>query len=275
VCAPCSVWPPFAFRARPAHRGTRVNAWELTNVTARLLLPPVLFILLALIGLALARSRLRTGATLALVSLLALCLLSLPAVSAALLRSLEVPYSDPGRDENAAAIVVLGGGSYHQAPEYGSDTVSHATLARVRYAAHLQRRTGKPILVSAGNPAGAATTEGAQMKSALKEFGATVKWLEGRSNNTFENARMSQQILAKAGIHRVYLVTHAWHMPRARMAFERSGLHVVPAPTMYKTRVRVMLLDFIPSAHAMEESYIFFHEVLGMLWYRLKFDLAR
>jgi uncharacterized SAM-binding protein YcdF (DUF218 family) len=252
-----------------------VSAWELTNVTARLVLPPGLFILVALVGLAFARTRVRAGATIALVSLLALLALCLPVVSTFLIQSLEQPYSDPAGDKSGGAIVVLGGGSYHRAPEYEGDTVGRMTLERLRYGALLQRRTGKPILVSGGNPASAQTSEAEQMKNALKEFGASVKWSEDRSFNTYENALFTRDILLKAGIRSVYLVTHAWHMPRARMAFERAGLHVIPASTAYHTRRGVRLLDFIPSAHALDDSYYFFHEVLGMVWYRLKFDLAR
>jgi uncharacterized SAM-binding protein YcdF (DUF218 family) len=252
-----------------------VSAWELTNITARLVLPPGLFILLGLIGLALVRARVRIGAVIALFSLLALYVLSVPVVARSLMRSLEAPYSDPARDRSAGAIVVLGGGSYLQAPEYDIDTVGGATLERLRYGAYLQRRTGKPILVTGGNPTRAATSEGEQMKNALREFGATAKWVESASDNTFENARYSQQMLKKAGVQSVYLVTHAWHMPRARMAFERAGLHVVPAPTGYHTVSPMMLLDFVPNAHSLGDSYLFFHEVLGAVWYRLKFDLGR
>jgi uncharacterized SAM-binding protein YcdF (DUF218 family) len=252
-----------------------VTAWELTNITAQLVLPPALFILLGLIGLALVKSKMRFGAGLTFLSLLSLYLLSVPVVSKALVRTLEVPYVDPAKDLTPGVIVVLGGGSYHGAPEYGGDTVSAPALERLRYAAHLQRRTGKPILVTGGNPEGAATSEGEQMGNALREFGATVKWVESASNNTFENARLSQQQLRKAGVQSVYLVTHAWHMPRARLAFERVGLHVVPAPIAYKTRVKLKVLDFIPSAYSFVESYTFFHEVLGMLWYRLRFDVGR
>lgn len=252
-----------------------MSPWELTNATAQLVLPPTVFILLALIGLAMVRSRIRFGAGLAVCSVLALYVLSVPLVSRSLVQSLETPYVDPLEDGSPGAIVVLGGGSYHRAPEYGTDTVSAPSLERVRYAAYLQKRTGKPILVTGGNPAGGNTSEGEQMKSALREFGATTKWVESKSNNTFQNARMSQQTLRKAGVQSVYLVTHAWHMPRAKMAFERAGLRVVPAPMAYKTRPRLMLLDFLPHASGLKDSYIFFHEVLGTVWYRVRYDLGR
>lgn len=252
-----------------------MSAWELTNITARLLLPPGLFIVLGLVGLAFMRSRMRFGTALAAFSLVGLYLVSIPIVSGYLLASLQTPYSDPARTAGPEAIVILGGGSYFNAPEYDGDTVGIATLARVRYGAYLQRKTGKPILVSGGNPVGGRTSEGEQMKSALKEFGANVKWVESSSNNTFDNARMTRQVLNKAGIQSAYLVTDAWHMPRARMAFERAGLHVVPAPMAYEGPPPLRPIAFVPSSDAIFDSYKFFHEILGMLWYRLRFDLGR
>jgi uncharacterized SAM-binding protein YcdF (DUF218 family) len=102
-----------------------------------------------------------------------------------------------------------------------------------------------------------------------------VEWIESASNNTFENARLSARILKSAGIHSIYLVTHAWHMPRAQMTFERAGLQVVPAATAYKPRLRPRPIDFMPTAQAMVDSAHFFHEILGMVWYRLKFGVQQ
>ena len=251
-----------------------MSAWELTNITARLVLPPGLLIVLALIGLALMRSRSRFGAGLVAASVLTLYIFSMPIVGRSLVQSLETPYSDPTRNTTAGAIVILGGGSGY-APEYGSDTPSAATLERVRYGAHLQRRTGKPILVTGGDPAGHGTPETETMKVALLELQANVKWLESASNNTLENATLSRQVLQKANINSVYLVTHAWHMPRAQRAFERAGLQVIPAPMGYRGSPRLRALDFVASAGSMHDTFIFFHEVLGSVWYRLRFDLAR
>lgn len=251
-----------------------MSAWELTNITARLVLPPGILILLGLLGLALLRSRLRFGAGLALFAFLSLYLLSTPIVARLLIQSIEPPYADPARERNAGAIVVLTGGLNPRTPEYGGDTASRYSLERARYAAHLHRRTGKPVLVTGGNPIGADTSEAEQMKVALREFGVTTKWIEDASNNTFESARLTYRMLKNAGVQSVYLVTHAWHMPRARMAFERAGFHVIAAPMGYKTNTRIMLLDFFPAAAAFTDSADFFHELLGIVWYRLKFALA-
>src|SRR5689334_21018893 len=112
-----------------------MSTWELVNVAARVALPPGFLILLGLVGLGLMCSWPRIGRSIALFSLLSLYALSLPLVGGSLVRSLEVPYADPALDSSAGAIVVLGGGTYARAPEYGGDTVSRPSLERIRYAA--------------------------------------------------------------------------------------------------------------------------------------------
>ena len=251
-----------------------MSAWELTNFTAALVLPPGALILLGLVGLGLMRALPRLGKWVATCSVLSLLVLSIPFVTNELLRALETPYVDP-LTHRADAIVVLGGGTRPRAPEYGEDTPGYATLERLRYAAHLHQRTKTPILVTGGNPSHADMTEGAVMKAALSEFGVSTAWVEESSNNTLENARLSYRMLEKAGIKTIYLVTQAWHMPRARMAFEQAGFTVVPAGTAYMPKSRVMVLEFVPSARALADSGIFFHEIAGLAWYRLKFALGK
>ena len=102
------------------------------------------------------------------------------------------------------------------------------------------------------------------------ELGASVKWVEGESNNTAENALLSARMLKASGVPRIYLVTHAWHMPRAKAAFERAGLQVIPAATAYSARLPLRLPAFVPSAQALLDSSYFFHEIVGTVWYRLK-----
>lgn len=200
----------------------------------------------------------------------ALLLLATPFVGMTLVAALEPPFDDP-LHHPADAIVVLGGGSYPDAPEYGGDTVNSVSLERLRYAALLHKRTGKPILVSGGNPFHNATSEAAQMRAVLEnEWHVPVAWSEATSNNTLENARNSYALLDQAGIRRIYLVTHAWHMPRARHAFERAGFTVIAAATRYTAHHTLRLADFVPGADGLSLSATFCHEILGSLWYRLR-----
>jgi uncharacterized SAM-binding protein YcdF (DUF218 family) len=252
-----------------------MSVWELTNITARFVLPPGGLILLGLLGLAIAYAAPRFGRAVAALALTGLYALSTPYLAGALLRSLETPYVDPAQHQGGEAIVVLGGGSYVRAPEYGGDTVGWATLERLRYAAHLQKTLDRPVLVTGGNPTGAATSEAEQMAAVLGELARPPRWIEDRSSNTLESARFSAQLLREGRVSSVYLVTHAWHMPRARLAFEHEGLHVIPAGTRYKPARPLKALDFVPSTYALADSWHYFHEIAGLAWYRLQLRSGR
>jgi len=249
-----------------------MSVWLISNAIVAWLLPPGVLLLLAAYGALRMRRHPRTGKTLVTLALLLLWALSTPWIARMLLGLLEASPADPVRAPPAQTIVVLGGGKYHAAPEYGGvDTVSGASLTRLRYAAHLHRLTGKPILVSGGSPEGSAISEAQAMKAALEnEFKVPVMWAESGSANTLENARASFSLLQPQGVHRIYLVTHAWHMPRAQRAFTEAGFSVVPAPTAFATLHDFTVLDVLPSADALHQSRLFFHEIIGIVWYRLK-----
>lgn len=250
-------------------------SWFFTNLISAFLLPPLNLLLIAAVGLRLWHRRPYIARVLLTISFALLWLLSTPYFAEALLHGLEgEPHAHETGKPWADAIVVLGGGTYFHAPEYGADTVSHTTLERLRFAAKLQRETGKPMLVSGGTPLGDGLSEAAQMKQVLeREFNVPVRWAEDASDNTLENARLSRRILEQAGISRIYLVTHAWHMPRAARAFHAAGFQVIPAPTAWTTRYRTDLMTFVPNAQALHDSRIFMHELIGMLWYQLKSKL--
>ncbi len=250
-----------------------------TKAFSSLLLPPGINLLLAgLGGLVMVRWR-RLGVALILVALLALYALSLPAVGEALLASLETyPALSVGnlRRGKADAIVVLAAGRYSNAPEYdGYDAVSRYSLERVRYGARLYHQTGLPVLLTGGAPYDEDFSLAFLMKETLvDDFRAPVVWTEEQSRTTAENAELTKIILEKEGISRFYLVTHAWHMPRAMAAFRRLGLEPIAAPTGFTmpTSARSgLFLRWLPSARALLDSSLAFHEYLGRAWYALSY----
>jgi uncharacterized SAM-binding protein YcdF (DUF218 family) len=246
--------------------------WLLTNLIASFLLPPLALLLIGALGLALLKRRPRLGEGLLALSLGLLAVLSLPAVSGRLLASLEQGALLPQENRpEAQAIVVLGGGRDINAPEYGGDTVGWASLERLRYGAKLQRQTGLPLLVTGGKPDGGELSEGEIMRRVLeREFGVPVRWVEDRSDNTRENAYFSRELLKGGGVQTIYLVTHAWHMPRAKRVFEAAGFKVVPAGVGFHQTKAPTALDFLPDARALEGSVRYIHEIIGLVWYRLK-----
>lgn len=245
----------------------------LKKILVALILPPTGLALLALFGLWLSRSRKRgwqrTGVVLCASALLALIVLSMPFVGNALNIPLQARAPvDAGALRQAQAIVILGGGTYFAAPEYGGDTVGRASLERARYGAKLGRETGLPLLVTSGAPFGG-RAEAELMREVLeREFGVKVRWTETASRDTAENARLSAPILKAAGITRIALVTGADHMPRAEELFTREGLAVIAAPTAFSTASPSMIENLLPQG--MGSSRHALHEYLGILFNRLK-----
>lgn len=247
-------------------------SWLLTNALTALLIPPGLLFIVLAAGLILRNRCPRTSRGLLIAGTAGLYLLSMPLTGTFLLQQWETPHATVPAPA-AQAIVVLGGGRYPAAPEYSGDTVSSATLVRLRYAAQLQRETGLPLLVSGGSPDGSRINEAELMAQVLEQaFRVPVRWREGRSANTLENARLSRETLAQENIRRIYLVTNAWHMPRSILVFERAGFEVIPAPTAHATgeSAQLTVLDFLPNFTGLRDSSIFFHETIGMVWYRLR-----
>ena len=210
----------------------------------------------------------------------ALYLASLPLISGALLSSLQSsPALSVNRPnvEGVQAIVVLSAGE-RLANEYKAPAPDSLSLERVRYGAFLHHRTGLPILVSGGGPelrhAHLADILAASLEN---DFNTQVRWKENQSGDTWENAVYSARILRQAGMSKVLLVTHAWHMPRARLAFERQGLSVVPAPTVFVRNplasidsLDELISSLAPSSKALQESTYFVHEVFGLAVYSIK-----
>ena len=243
-----------------------------SKIVTLLVLPPGGPILIILLGLCLLRRFRRFAVCVVAFGLVVLYASSMPLVSKSIM-----PRADDDRavvsqgDLNgAAAIVILGAGLYADAPEYGEDTISGSALERARYGAYLHRLTGKPLLVTGGRPKKTTLSEAEAMRKVLEvEFGVPVRWTEERSLNTRDNADYSRIILQAEGIDKILLVTHAYHMPRAKKEFERVGFDVLPAPTKIRTVPSLSFFDFLPSAAALNSTARSLHEWLGRAWYAI------
>ena len=241
------------------------------NTLELLILPPASGILLMVLGMLLWRRR--SGRLLSVTGLAWLYLAAMPWFAGTLLGGLERPYAvAPPVPAQAQAIVVLAGGRYQHAPEYGVETVNAFSLERLRYAARLHRETGLPLLVSGGRVGGDEPASEAQLLAEVleNELGVPVRWREEGSRNTLENALFSARTLREEGIDHALLVSHALHMPRATWSFRWAGLKVTPFPTRRissdtgPTRVR----DFLPQPRSLWYTAQALHEYLGLAWYR-------
>jgi uncharacterized SAM-binding protein YcdF (DUF218 family) len=244
--------------------------FALRSLAKALVLPPAGPLLVMLAGLLVARRAPRTGRAMAWVGAISMLLLCLPIVAWWLTRPFDREPFDVLQAAEAQAVVILGGGTQRNAPEYGGDTLGRLTLERVRYGAVVAKRTGLPVLVSGGTTLGATSSEAALMERALAhEYGVPVRWIEDRSRNTHENARYSAQLLKHEGVDRVVLVAHAIDMPRATAEFADAGVTTVPAATGLPSRGGLAPMDFVPSPGALQRSHDALYELLANLVRRL------
>jgi len=242
-------------------------------------LPPGALLLMLLVGLFFAKRVL--GRMLISTAFLGLYLLSTPVLLHTLAGQVEtIAPPDPSklRDSGAEAILVLMAGVQRINPELGgASALSTLSLERVDYGLALHRRTGLPILLSGGSVRGDSQP--------LAKLGAA--WLQNRaevtavaidseSRDTWENTQNSAEELRRLGLKRVLLVTHAFHMPRAMFSARAAEIDAVPAPFGFEhlpadLAPPTRFVDWLPHPGILGRNYLIFHEMVGMLWYRLVF----
>ena len=233
-------------------------------VLTNLLVPPNSLVYLALLGLLLARGRRgRAGFTVGLAALAGMVVLGMPATSKALLVSLEGGEAPPAT-EAPQAIVILSAEA-DRTPD-GLEP-GPLTLQRLLAGARLWQRTHLPVLVSGGvlEP-GEAPVATVMARVLERDFHVPVRWVEGRSRTTWENASDSAAILLPEGVRSVYLVTHAWHERRSVLSFRHFGL----APTVAAVPADVVAGGFLPTSTGWERSFHALHEWLGLAVYSVR-----
>jgi uncharacterized SAM-binding protein YcdF (DUF218 family) len=260
-------------------------SWAFRNLCAELLMPPGIWLVLALWAVIFFRKKVLWQKGVLFFALTMIWVTCTPIFSSALIHLANPLMNWPQPlqlqdlkkvTETPGAIVILGSGRRRGALEsaqYNFQDLSKQTLERTRYGAQLAKQIGLAVLVSGGQPdriSDADQAEALVMSAVMEqEFGVKVTWTEDQSNTTQENALNSARILKAHGIKRIYLVTHFWHMPRAVMIFEQYGFTVIPAPHGYETSPRWQPLDFYPQQ--LSKTREIWHEILGMIWYRICF----
>ncbi len=257
-----------------------IESWK-PFVTA-LLLPPVPFLLLTLVGARLLLRRRGLGWLLIVFSVavmwLSACTGAARAVSQLLLHPPAAMSFDRMRElrgelqaKKAVAIVILGAGTEPFAPEYGVSSLREASLERLRYGVWLSGQTGAPMAFSGGvgRAQGESTAEARVAgRIASEEFGRPIRWLEEESRDTRENAARTFALLKAAGIKHVVLVTHGYHMGRALRAFSEaagSDITVEPAPMGLAWRTVTPVLEWVPSSTGFESMRNVLRELGGLV----------
>lgn len=225
---------------------------------------------LLLAGLLLRRRR--AGPGLLVASLSVLVFFSLPPVSNRLWASLEAGAVDTSRpDVTYDAVVLLGGvvssmGSSADTPSWNDNT---ERLLAVREL--LLSGRAKVAIVSGGHLPDLPKSEAEYDVEELVRLGVPADRLvvEGKANNTRENATLSKPLLEQLGAREVLIVTSAFHLPRALGCFHAVGLQVDALPVDYRLRDPSRDSRWAPRAGYLDTSADALREWLGRAVYRV------
>ena len=88
--------------------------------------------------------------------------------------------------------------------------------------------------------------------------------------NTDQEAKAIKEILTENA--KIILVTSAFHMPRAEKVFKAANINLIPFPVDFQnSKSKTTMMDFIPSAGSLFDTSHFVREMIGRLYYNLKY----
>ena len=168
-----------------------------------------------------------------------------------------------GQDPSRVALVVLGSGvrTFDESSP-PRERLDASGTQRTLTASRLwqERRFGLVVL------SGAPREEAEDMADLILHLGvpASRVIVEDRSLNTRENAAFSAGILREKGMaSTVVVLTSATHLRRALKDFAAVGITAIPAAAEVVGRPWTAIDSFLPSSHALLQSHICLHEILG------------
>jgi uncharacterized SAM-binding protein YcdF (DUF218 family) len=202
---------------------------------------------------------------------------SLPVFSNKLMSCLESDYSlsSAASVKTADAIVVLSGmvrtikGANGLVYEWGEAS------DRIFAGIDLIKEKKAPVLILTGGklPWSLGKPEGLHLRDISMKFGvpSEIILLTEIVQNTDQEAKAVAKLIKKEKPN-IILVTSAFHMSRAKRVFEAAGITVSPFPVDFLSGAHeTTILGFIPSAGAFQQTSFFFREVIGRLYYRIKY----
>ena len=131
----------------------------------------------------------------------------------------------------ADAVVVFGAGVYPDG------TCSDALADRIRTACGLYREGLAEKVVLSGGPGQGSVHETEAMRRMAVALGVPGRAiiLETDGLNTAKTAANTCEVFKRLGMKRIMAVSHAYHLPRIKMAYQRAGweVYTVPAKESY------------------------------------------
>lgn len=237
-------------------------------------LPLVMLLLLAGVSYAWRQPNRKIGRLLVTLGTLLLLVASNGYAAGWFARPLQEAYGtpfDPANAQDAAWVVVLGGGHADDPTLPSTDRLSTAALYRLVEGIRLHRAiSGSRLLVSGWGGPDATVSHAELLAEAAQLLGVPLAEIEieSRPRDTEEEARL---ITERVGGKRFVLVTSALHMARAMELFRAYGSDPVPAAAELPTHEGFHLSSaVVPRGYNVDITEAAWHEYLGRVWGRLK-----
>lgn len=182
---------------------------------------------------------------------------------------IEVPDQEQGPD----GIIVLGGAWVKQPSEFWNQMEMNGAAERDVYMAVLARKFPDAKLVFTGGNnrvSGEGISEADIAKGFYQQLGVEEGRMvfEDRSRNTYENALFSKRLVAPKAEENWWLITSAYHMPRARGVFCKIGWQVKAYPVDHIYWGQPFKPGWAFAYHLADLEFVL-HEWVGLVAYRL------
>ena len=211
-----------------------------------------------------------------LIGLIVLILSSLPIISNKFIAYLEKDYQpiEIADVENVDAIVVLSGMIRVIGDEENLKYEFTDSVDRFFAGLDLFNNNKSPILILTRGkmPWSIGIAEGEYLKELAIKYGVSEEniILTDEVQNTDQEAKAIKEILTEDA--KIILVTSAFHMPRAEKVFKAANINLIPYPVDFQnSKSKTTMMDFIPSAESLFDTSHFFREMIGRLYYNLKY----
>lgn len=181
----------------------------------------------------------------------------------------------PQKPDHVDGIIMLGGDEKPLITEKRGVPVMGESARRYIEFASLARDYPKAKLVFSGG-SGRLVPEGKMKdaevaKMALVKLGVAPERIifEDASRNTYENAKMTAELVKPTPQQNWVLVTSAWHMARAMAVFKKAGWNVYAAPTGYMTAGDLSSKLELNLEEHLRKMTMATHEYYGLIAYYL------
>ncbi len=175
-----------------------------------------------------------------------------------------------------SVLIVLAGGlrTTPRGPQ-DFDSLSSASLRRLLAAVHIAQHVDPSALWISGG--GGSRWREADLMAALAQrlgFPPARIRRDSRSRTTLASGMRLSRWIARSGRGPFYLITSAYHMPRAILSFRLGGRPVCALPVDYQAVHRAWPHMLLPGLDAIHKFALAIHEYLGYAYYALRASAA-